>query len=63
MKGVLAFTASHGNDRVCVCGHFAVAPNDQVESLEFYRNQSALISVSMSDGAEMYRANNFVRNV
>ena len=60
---VLAFTVSHDNDRVLLYGHFAVAKPNFPGELEFYRYPIDLFSLTIRDGADRYRAYNFVWNV
>ncbi|KAI9830320.1 MAG: hypothetical protein M1826_004931 [Phylliscum demangeonii] len=57
---VLVFTVSHDNEMVKLYGHYAVLRNTK---LEFYRYNFAVFSLVMDDGADRYKAYNFVRNV
>ena len=60
---VLAFTVSHDNDRVLLYGHFAVAKPNFPGELQFYRYPIDLFSLTIRNGADRYRAYNFVWNV
>ncbi|KAI9826036.1 MAG: hypothetical protein M1826_006834 [Phylliscum demangeonii] len=60
---VLAFTVSHNNKLVNLYGHYAVLSNDTPPTLNFYRYDIAMFSLTMYNGADRYKAYNFVRNV
>ncbi|KAI9812066.1 MAG: hypothetical protein M1826_002985 [Phylliscum demangeonii] len=60
---VLAFTVSHINKLVNLYGHYAVLGNDTPPTLNFHRHDIAMFSLTMYDGADRYKAYNFVRNL
>ena len=60
---VLAFSVSHNNKIVNLYGHYAVLSDDSTGMLKFYRYEIAMFSLTMFDGADRYRAYNFVYNV
>ena len=60
---VLVFSVSHDHDRVTLVGHFATAEPDFTDGLKFHRHPLAVFSLSIGDGADRYRAYNFVRNI
>ena len=60
---VLAFSVSHNNMQVNLYGHYAVPSNDSSEMLNFYRYDIAIFGLSMNDGADRFKAYNFVLNV
>ena len=60
---VLAFSVSHNNRLVYLYGHFAVLSDDSTGKPEFYRFVIAMFSFDIYDGADRFKAYNFVRNV
>ncbi len=59
---VLAFSVSHDNDKVVLYGHFAIVKSLSDE-LQFYRYPIDLFSLTVNDGADRYKAYNFVCNI
>ena len=60
---VLVFSVSHNNKLVNLYGHYAVLSDDSTRELKFHRFDIAMFSLTMYDGADRYKAYNFVRNV
>ncbi|RMZ89626.1 hypothetical protein DV736_g3162, partial [Chaetothyriales sp. CBS 134916] len=60
---LLVLTVSHDNDRVELCGHFAITDTNLPEQLKFYRYPITLFSLAADDGADRNKAYNFVREV
>ena len=60
---VLAFSVSHNNRLVNLYGHYAVLSDDSTRKPKFHRYDIAMFSLTMSKGADRYKAYNFVRNV
>ena len=60
---VLAFSVSHNNSLVYLYGHYAVLSDDSTRTPKFYRYDIAIFSFTLYDGADRYKAYNFVRNV
>ena len=60
---VLAFSVSHNHKLVNLYGHFAVLSDDSTRKPKFHRFDIAIFSLTMFDGADRYKAYNFVRNV
>ena len=60
---VLVFSVSHNNMQVNLYGHYAVLSDDSSKLLKFYRYGIAMVGLTVDDGAERFKAYNFVRNV
>ncbi|KAK0302215.1 hypothetical protein LTR82_017950 [Friedmanniomyces endolithicus] len=63
---ILAFSVSHNNRLVNLYGHYAVASassDDSAGSLQFFRYDIAMFSLTMNDGQDRYKAYNFIRNL
>ena len=60
---VLAFSVSHNNRLVNIYGHYAILSDDSTGKPEFYRLHIAMFGLAIRDGADRYKAYNFVRNV
>lgn len=60
---VLVFSVSHNNMQVNLYDHYAVLSDDSSKLLKFYRYDIAMLGLTMDDGAERFKAYNFVRNV
>ncbi|KAK1042355.1 hypothetical protein LTR74_018538 [Friedmanniomyces endolithicus] len=63
---ILTFSVSHNNRLVNLYGHYAIAGsiNDKsAESLQFFRHDIAMFSLTMYDGRERYKAYKFIRSL
>ncbi|KAI9777639.1 MAG: hypothetical protein M1835_005190 [Candelina submexicana] len=60
---ILVFSVSHDNDKFVLYGHFAVAESDTSNNLRFYRHPINVYSLTMNDGADLYKGYNFISNV
>ena len=60
---VLVFSISHDNDRIFIYDHFAVIEPDFPEGLKYYRYPIVILSFTTRNGADVYKAYNFIMNV
>ncbi|KAK3177092.1 hypothetical protein OEA41_008420 [Lepraria neglecta] len=60
---VLAFSVSHNNTLVNLYGHYAVLSDDSTRKPSFYRYDIEMFGLTIRDGADRYKAYNFVYNV
>jgi hypothetical protein len=60
---VLAFTVSHDNEQAKLYGHYATDNGRQDGTLRFCRHHINTYSFTRNNGAERFKAYNFVRNV
>ena len=60
---VLAFSVSHNDRMVNIYGHYAALSDDSSGMLRFYRYDIAAIGLTVNDGADRFKAYNFVLNV
>ena len=60
---VLAFSVSHNNELVNLYGHYAVLSDDSTKPQKFYRYHIDMFSLTIRNGADRYKAYNFVFNI
>ena len=59
---ILVFTVCHNDSQVNFYGHYAVI-SDDLQTLDFHRYDIAMFSFRVNDGADRYKAYNFVFNI